>query len=301
MGPLVTVVIPAYNRAEKIVKALESVQAQTYRNWEIVVIDDGSEDSTPQKVRELSHGDRRIRLIRHDKNRGAQAARNTGIKNSKGDWVSFLDSDDQWLNDSLQLRMSLALSERISVVHSGAYLVMDDGILKPWRVSGVAGNAYRDLLRNEGPVFQSLLISREALTRIDYLDERIVSFQEWDTAIRLAKYYRFGFLPKPTFIYDNRNDDAISRDSVRAGLGYEQVVRKHFWKILLLIGPAGISRHFEIAGFLYREGGDQKSFRRCQARAVLWKCLSVHRIIRKLTQKPGSFRAHPPFRRDDEL
>ena len=70
-------------------------------------------------------------------------------------------------------------------------------------------------MQKPGPTFPSLLVSKEALVRIGYLDETIVAYQEWDTAIRLARYYEFAFVPEPTFVYDCRQSDTISKDSLR--------------------------------------------------------------------------------------
>src|SRR5882757_6850477 len=104
MDTLVSIVIPAYNRAHKLPEALKSIQAQSYSNWEVIVVDDGSKDDTAEVMRTLIAQDSRIHFIQQQTNKGAQAARNAGIHAAKGEWVAFLDSDDQWLPESLKLR-----------------------------------------------------------------------------------------------------------------------------------------------------------------------------------------------------
>ncbi len=282
MKPFVSIVIPVYNRPGKIVSAAKSVQAQTYRNWEMVVVDDGSTDNTREAVARLTREDSRIRLIEHERNRGAQAARNTGIRAAQGEWVAFLDSDDLWLPDSLELRLGVAERENVSVVHSASYIIRENGRRELYNLPRLSGRVYKELLVHDGPMFQSLLVSRKALKQIGYLDERIVSFQEWDSAIRLAKFYPFGFEPTPTFVYDYRNEDSISRDDRRAGVGYEQVFRKHLMAILGQTGPGVLAKHYEVAARWYREGGDKIHARRCAIMALLWKCLSPGRIYGKL-------------------
>ena len=104
----VSVVIPAYNRAGQVGRALESVSRQTYPHWEIVVVDDASTDGTAQAVEARAADIGHLRLARHACNLGAQAARNTGIRASRGPWIAFLDSDDWWEPDSLELRLAEA-------------------------------------------------------------------------------------------------------------------------------------------------------------------------------------------------
>jgi len=98
--PLVSVIITTYNRAYCLKKAITSAINQTYDNLEIIVLDDGSTDNTELVVKKIS--DSRIVYIRHQKNKGIGAARNTGIKNSKGSFIAFLDSDDEYLPEKIE-------------------------------------------------------------------------------------------------------------------------------------------------------------------------------------------------------
>ncbi len=282
--PFVSVVVPAYNRAATIGNCLRSVQAQTHRNWEAMAVDDGSSDGTPEVVAQLAREDARIRLIRQDHNRGAQAARNVGIRAAQGEWIAFLDSDDQFLPHSLEVRLEVAKKEEVLVVHSESNVIQVDGSMNPYNVPPMAGWIYQRLLAGEGPMFPGLLVSTGALTRISYLDEKIVAFQEWDTAIRLAKYYPFGFEARPTFIWDCRNSDTISKDLLRSGRGYEQVFHKHYMAILRCAGPRALARHYRIAADWYRRGGDLRSVRRCRFMALLWSLLDPKMALQKLRQ-----------------
>lgn len=284
---LVSVVIPAYNRAAVIGDALESVKAQTHRRWEVIVVDDGSTDGTVERIEAVARADRRIRLLRHERNRGAQAARNTGVRAATGDWIAFLDSDDRYLPHSLEARLEAARPEAVEVVHSECRVVRPDGSAAVYGVPPFAGRIYRDVLRRAGPVFPGLLVRRAALDRIGLLDERIVAFQEWDTTIRLARHHAFAFVPTPTFIYETRAANAISRDFVRAGRGYEQVLRKHLPAILFHAGPRAIGRHYRVAAQWYGDGGDARAARRCRAVAILWSMLDPRSLRSRLLQRRG--------------
>lgn len=103
--PVVSVVIPVFSRAAAVVRAIESVTTQSYADYEIIVVDDASTDDTAERVAALGIG--KLRLLRHETNRGAAAARNTGVKAARGRWVAFLDSDDEWTNnDKLALQLA---------------------------------------------------------------------------------------------------------------------------------------------------------------------------------------------------
>ena len=282
LEPLISVVIPAYNRAAAIPDCLRSVQVQTYQNWEVIVADDGSRDGTPEITERVAREDARIRLVRQDRNRGAQAARNSGIHAAKGDWIAFLDSDDQYLPHSLEVRLNVVLREGAELVHSDCYIINVDGSRRLYDRRPISGYAYARLLRGEGPMFQGLLVSKKALTHINYLDETIVAFQEWETAIRLAKHYPFVYLPEPTFCWDCRNPDTISKDLCRNGRGLEQVVRKHSVAIFRHVGPRVLAGHYRTAADWYRRGKDHQAEQRCLFMARAWSCLDPLTVLQKM-------------------
>jgi glycosyltransferase involved in cell wall biosynthesis len=268
MPSLVSVVVPAFNRGFIIREALQSLVRQTYPNWEALVVNDGSTDDTSSAVREWMEKDCRIRLIEHNERKGAQVARNTALRAARGDWIAFLDSDDQWLPHSLEVRFK-ATENGSQVVHSECYVLREKEKVELFGVPPLQGDVYRELLRRPGPMFQGLLISRAAFGRLGYLDENIVAYQEWDTAIRLARHFTFGFLPEPTFLYDCRHANTISKDSLREAMGYEQIVNKYRWSILRYLGPKGLAHHYQQAQFFYHKAKEEKRAKRCSIRAAI--------------------------------
>jgi glycosyltransferase involved in cell wall biosynthesis len=266
--PQVSVVIPTHNRSKQIERAIASVLAQSYADLEAIIVDDGSEDDTVRIVEAYARNDRRIRLIEHHKRRGAQAARNTGIFAAAGKWIAFLDSDDEWLHDSLESRLRVAENGNLQVVHSECYIMKEAGTeSRRYGLPPLEGFVYRSLLQKPGTFFPSLLVARKCFERIGRLDENIVSFQEWDASIRLAKYYRFGFASEPTFVYDCRHGNNISKDLLRNAKGYEQVFTKYFWPILYQCGPKALVEHYQKAAHLYAQANDSNNARRCSRNA----------------------------------
>jgi glycosyltransferase involved in cell wall biosynthesis len=119
---MVSVVIPTYNRAKFVTEAIDSVCAQTYRNFEVIVVDDGSTDDTHDVLRR--YGDR-IRYV-YQRNAGCSSARNTGVREARGQWVAFLDSDDTWLPDKLAVQMSEITAFAKANAHvTNAYIYRD--------------------------------------------------------------------------------------------------------------------------------------------------------------------------------
>jgi glycosyltransferase involved in cell wall biosynthesis len=284
---LISVVIPAYKRGHIVERAIRSVLEQTHQNFEILVVDDGSKDNTESVVASLAKEDSRIRYFCHNTNRGAQAARNTGARAAQGEWITLLDSDDYYTPNCLEMRLLVAQKKGVKVVCSKCLVLGKDESMTTCGTQPLNGKVYRDLLINYGPLNSSLLVAKEALEKIGYLDERIISYQDWDTTIRLAKHYSFGFVAEPTFIYDCRGSDTISANRLREAEGYKQVFNKHFLEILKQAGPQNIAHHYRHIADRYRTAGDQNSARRYQAIALLWwpfRLKTLYRKVRQLVQ-----------------
>lgn len=105
-SPLISIIMPAYNAEKYIGQAIESVINQTYTNWELIVLDDGSKDCTKSIVLEKVKKDKKIRLLENNRNMGVSATRNRGVQKAKGDWIAFLDSDDVWELEKLKKQVT---------------------------------------------------------------------------------------------------------------------------------------------------------------------------------------------------
>lgn len=224
----ISVVIPMYNRSETILECLNSICNQSFKEIEIIVVDDCSSDNSVDLVR--GYQDKRVKLVELEKRSGAQAARNKGILESSGEWIAFNDSDDIWEKDKLDMQVKelerFGFDKNV-VVHSNCYCLdrMKDKFWE-WKVPRVKGNAYKLLLEKPSPLFPSLITSRTALFEIGLLDEDVPSYQEWDTSIRLAKKCKFIHIEKPLFTYVFHQGDTISKDCKRDIEGYLYIVNK---------------------------------------------------------------------------
>lgn len=231
MPPVVSIVIPAHNRELLVAGAVQSALNQTYQDFEIIIVDDGSTDGTYGVITALAGKDRRIRCMRHTFKSGAQAARNRGILEARGDWIAFLDSDDEWLPGKLEKQVNMLAGNGFNpwiVVHTNAVWI-DTATGKRFNeeVPAVEGaNVFPRLLAKPGPLFPGMLVSRAALEKINYLDENVLAYQEWDTSIRLARHCRFIYMREPLFIYNLHSGETISKNKRRNITGYQYIIDK---------------------------------------------------------------------------
>jgi glycosyltransferase involved in cell wall biosynthesis len=186
-SPRISVIIPTYNRAPLIYRALDSVLRQTFSDFEIIVVDDCSQDETSYLVKK--HDDPRIRLICHEKNLGAAAARNTGIEEAKGSYIAFLDSDDEWLPFKLdhQYKALKGASAPYDLSCTGfTWSLLDQNqTLTPEMTPP------QDLWESlcEGCAFSpgsTLMARREVFKKIGFFDSNLARFEDWDWLLRYA-------------------------------------------------------------------------------------------------------------------
>lgn len=259
----VSIVIPTFNRAWVIRRSIGSALSQTYRDFEILIVDDGSTDETFDVVKTFFQYPQ-VRYIRHEKNRGHQAARNTGIKNARGDYIAFLDSDDTWIPEKIELQLE-AINKKGAdcVVLTGMWLV-ENGKRTRLRLfeRQYEGYVYPELLALDGPSHGCMLVPREWFRQIGFVDESISAYADWDTCISLSKLFDFTTVNQPCVNYFQDDPNSLQKNKIRAALDYVYVVEKHRNDMLQFIGRSGLAWHYRIAAFLFDAAGE---FSRCKA------------------------------------
>ena len=201
--PLVSVIIPTHNRAHFLAGAINSVLDQSFKDLEIIVVDDCSTDDTGAVMESFSRG--QIRYFRHDSERGGAAARNTGIHQSAGEYVAFLDDDDEWYPEKLGRQVSTLLASPAEVggVYTGYFMVdRSDGQIRGQMVPTERGDLYETLLAGNciGST-SSMLLRRSCFEKVGIFDERLPSFQDYDLWLRIARKYQFDCIRQPLLKY----------------------------------------------------------------------------------------------------
>lgn len=203
--PLVSVVMPTFNRAMLFERALRSVLGQTYGNLEIIVVDDASSDNTADVVKAAQ--DDRIRYFRHDTNRGGSAARNTGIRAARGEYIAFLDDDDEW--------EPLKTEEQLKVLEGQDYdavlCTSDEHGARLSKFDGKKTVGIEDLRRGRFTAGGTgVLMARAKVIQETMFDESLPRYQDWDVFIRIGQKYRIGYLNKPFVRYNEGTHERIS-------------------------------------------------------------------------------------------
>ena len=234
--PLVSVVLPTYNRAHTLPRAIGSVLNQSYRNLELLVIDDGSKDNTVEVMAAIT--DPRVRYVRLPKNGGASHARNAGMAEAAGTYIAFQDSDDEWLAEKLEKQVAAALATgeaAVTVFHPKIVVGKDEHArYGPHRVCCMpAIPAHdRDFIRliHESNLIspQALLISREAYARVGDFDEDLVNNEDWMFGIQLFYATKVVFIEEPLVINYLQSDSIskLMRPGARAQLRVIQKLRR---------------------------------------------------------------------------
>lgn len=204
--PLVSVILPTFDRADRVGQAIASVRAQTYEAFELLVVDDASTDDTAARVAAIA--DRRVRLLRQPENRGVAAARNRGIAEASGALIAFLDSDDAWAPTKLERQVALARRrpDRVGLFYTGLH-VREDGATKTW-TPHARGAVWREMLHDNLVHFgtSSVLLRREALEAVGGFDESLPAIEDHELWTRIARFYEIDFVPDPLITYWNEDE-----------------------------------------------------------------------------------------------
>ena len=164
---LVSIIMPAYNAEKTLAQAVNSVLAQTYKNFELLIIDDCSTDSTSTLAHSFS--DSRIRVLTNRENSGACRTRHNGAAQAKGNWLAFLDSDDAWAADKLEKQMQLQQKRNADLVFTGSAFMDQDGTKKDWVLHVPATIGYRKLLKQNLISNSSVLVRRQQFMECECL------------------------------------------------------------------------------------------------------------------------------------
>jgi len=216
--PKVSIIIPTYNREKFIIETIQSVLNQTVKDLEIIIVDDGSTDNTKDIVKKLIEKDNRIKYF-YQENCGRPAVpRNFGFKNSIGEYVAFLDSDDIWFPEKVEEQIKLFEKDKngkLGFVDCGHIIIDENGteMKKHYNFHSYRGYIFQEFLRDNLILTPgSILIKRSVLNKLGLFDERFKFMDDWDMWLKISKYYNFDSVDENLFKY------RVHKNSVTVGL-----------------------------------------------------------------------------------
>jgi len=276
--PMVSVVIPTYNRAHLLGRAIKSVLDQTYQDFELIIVDDASTDNTKEVVKRLD--DPRIRYVRHEENRGGAAARNTGIKTARGQFIAFQDSDDRWLPDKLekQMRVFKSASPKVGVVYTGFWRLRDGEktYIPSSKVTRREGDIHDVLLEKNFVTTQTAVVRKECFGKAGMFDERLPRLQDWDLWIRISRYYHFLYVGEP-LVEVYYTPDSISSDD-KALIMAEKLILERYSNDIER-NKKSLAKHLYVIGNLLCQNGEMDQGRDYLLEAARLYPLSIKYLI----------------------
>lgn len=211
----VSIIIPTYNRADVLAASIQSVLQQTYTDFELLIIDDGSTDNTDMVVESID--DKRIRYLKMPENKGVAAARNEGIRQARYNYIAFQDSDDYWKPEKLEKQMNL-LTQRseIGLLYcpyecqkaDGTIILVPDNNIPPEEKQG---NIYPYMLLRNTIGTPCVLVRRQCLEKSGFFCESLTCLEDWELFLRIAGDYEIAFQEEPMVLV-NLSKNGVSHN-----------------------------------------------------------------------------------------
>lgn len=224
---LVSIVTPAYNTSEYIVETMESVHAQTYHNWEMLIVNDCSIDNTAKIVQSYAAKDKRIKLINLKQNSGAAIARNTAIQNAKGRYIAFLDSDDLWKKEKLQKQLKFMQQNGYAFTFT-AYELFKSNKENIKNIKNIVPAAiklkYSDALKGNQIGCLTVMLDRKQISKIEFIEQKHEDYILWLNILKTG-ITAYG-INESLALYRTGNSKSISSNKMQSALWTWNVYRK---------------------------------------------------------------------------
>jgi glycosyltransferase involved in cell wall biosynthesis len=222
----VSVIIPTHTRANLIGRAIQSVLNQIYSDFELIIVNDCSLDNTEEIVKGFK--DQRIVYLKHEKNRGVAASCNTGVRKAMGDYIFILNDDDlitPWALEKLVKKIEQSDLENLGGIYNWSWWINDKG--KTLRIinSKKGGYIFNEILKKQ--VFTNLLIKKEVFEKVGLYDENLLSNEDFDFYLRMAKKYQFDFVPEILMVIRSHSQTHLSTFTERHIRDHAKIIKRY--------------------------------------------------------------------------
>ena len=232
--PRVSVVIPTYRRSQIISRAISSVLAQTFSDFEVIVVDDNGRDHPEQKSTEEvitgQHPDARVVYVKNEKSRGGSGARNVAIKMARGEFMAFLDDDEDWIETKLEQQVEAfeKAEHDVGLIDCGFFDVKPDGRVREARPK-MQGYVFERLLAKtsgRAPKLSTVMIPKRVLDSVGPFDETLPAREDYDLYLRIARDFKFDSVPVPLAFKRGDAGPRITSNPENFVRGYERIYHK---------------------------------------------------------------------------
>jgi glycosyltransferase involved in cell wall biosynthesis len=285
-APAVSIVIPTYNRAHLIERALRSVLAQTFQDFEVLIMDDASTDDTAGVLQRI--GDARVRHIRSDRNLGPPAQRNRGLHEARAELVAYQDSDDEWFLDKLekQVERLRALPAEFALTYCALIRHEESGLVRHIPNRLAPGREREDVLRCNTETFtQSWLARRDALLDCGGFDERLHLWDDWEFLLRICQKYRVDVDGRTLCIVYETPGSMVKQNHHRLN-GMEILLQKH--GSLMAPHRSTMSRNLYVLGRFHVVAGNTRRARELLLESLRQEPLKLRTWVLLALMVPGA-------------
>jgi glycosyltransferase involved in cell wall biosynthesis len=276
--PKVSVIIPTYNRVEYIARAIDSVLNQTYQDFEIIVIDDGSTDQTKEKL--IPYKDK-IKYV-YQENGGISEARNRGIQESTGKYLAFLDSDDWWLSEKLAEQVNiLDTHPTVGIVYSRMPIINEKGETIGMKPSGVSGKNFKELIEVWGDLPTSTVMTRkECFDKTGLFDKFLPPMEDIDMWLRISRFYDLYEIEGKILACYFRHDTQVTANPIKVYEGlikiYKKILNNYDDVPRQILLKRIVEKHYLVSRVYYNQQMYTASLKN------LWKAISQDPLVGKL-------------------
>ncbi len=281
----ISVILPTYNRANLISRAINSVINQTYQKFQLIIVDDDSIDNTEMIIKEYNNP--KICYLKHPYNMGPAEARNTGIKYARSNYLAFIDSDDKWFPEKLEKQLEVFLKysyNNLGIVYSDMIRVDKDNREIYWRspdfkleVKDLYKKSLNYEVENIG--ISTAMIRKECLKKIGYFDPNLKRLEDLEIFIRLSKYFNFYHLEIP-LIYYYETESGVSSSIINLINARKYILNKYFEDIST--DKKILSNHYFLIGFALYQDNNVKESKKYLGKSIITYPSNLKNTFRSL-------------------
>jgi len=275
----ISIILPTFNRSSILKKTIRNIQNQTFQNYELIIINDASNDNTINMVTQLQKTDHRIKLINNNQNVGCAKSRMLGLEKSSAPIIAFIDDDDKWHENKLMKQYNAITHNNIDAVISD-YCIIKENKKKHVCMKAFSINLKFEILKRPGPFFQSIMIKKELIKKMNNpFDSQAIPSEDWNFFIELSKLNpSIKYIKEPLFTWHlHSNNQSLNFTQEAKALYY--IITKHYNYIKKEHGFKMIAKHYRAIARLYEKNDDVNNITRFYIKAFKMNPMSIKNIF----------------------